>query len=433
MGLSSSLNAGVQGLAVNSTKLSAISDNISNSETYGYKRVSTDFSNMVVEQSNGAYTAGGVTVATFREVDAQGSLLSTSNATDISISGRGMLPVTTVEGVGAASAPLLLTSTGSFTADEDGNLQTTNGLYLLGWPADVNGNIIPASRDSAADLEVVNVNNNQFIASPTTQINLGLNLPASSTVAGASGASFDLPIEYFDTLGRSQTMTITYTPQVPASGSSNTWTADVYDSASATPATPIATFDVVFDASVSTGGSIQSVTAGAGAAYDPATGLVTVNTASQPIDMKIGKPGAGGPLTQLSSAFSPISVTKDGAPVGNLSGVEITDEGMIEAVYDNGFRRTIYQVPVADVPNMNGLTALSNQTFAVSATSGDVYFWDAGAGPVGTTVGYALAESTTDIAQELTDLIQTQRAYSSNAKIIQTVDEMLQETTNLKR
>ena len=39
----------------------------------------------------------------------------------------------------------------------------------------------------------------------------------------------------------------------------------------------------------------------------------------------------------------------------------------------------------------------------------------------------------TDIANELTQLIQTQRAYSSNAKIIQTVDEMLQETTNLKR
>ena len=42
-------------------------------------------------------------------------------------------------------------------------------------------------------------------------------------------------------------------------------------------------------------------------------------------------------------------------------------------------------------------------------------------------------ESTTDIAAELTDLIETQRAYSSNAKIGQTVDEMLQETTNLKR
>ena len=58
---------------------------------------------------------------------------------------------------------------------------------------------------------------------------------------------------------------------------------------------------------------------------------------------------------------------------------------------------------------------------------------DAGTGPVGVTLGFALEESTTDIASELTDLIQTQRAYSSNAKIIQTVDEVLQETTNLIR
>ena len=74
-----------------------------------------------------------------------------------------------------------------------------------------------------------------------------------------------------------------------------------------------------------------------------------------------------------------------------------------------------------------------NSAFSITQSSGDVYFWDAGDGPVGTTEGYSLSESTTDIASELTDLIQTQRAYSSNAKIIQTVDEMLQETTDIIR
>jgi len=88
---------------------------------------------------------------------------------------------------------------------------------------------------------------------------------------------------------------------------------------------------------------------------------------------------------------------------------------------------------VADVPNPNGMTAANNQAYRVSADSGDLYFWDAGSGPAGDYAGYALMESNTDIARELTQLIETQRAYSSNAKIIQTVDEMLQETTNLKR
>lgn len=53
--------------------------------------------------------------------------------------------------------------------------------------------------------------------------------------------------------------------------------------------------------------------------------------------------------------------------------------------------------------------------------------------PTGDIVSYAREESATDVAGELTQLIQTQRAYSSNAKVIQTVDEMLQETTNIIR
>ena len=106
---------------------------------------------------------------------------------------------------------------------------------------------------------------------------------------------------------------------------------------------------------------------------------------------------------------------------------------MLRATYDTGFVRTLYQIPLVDVPNLNGLTALNSQTYQVSTTSGSFFLWDAGDGPTGSIAGYAREGSTTDVAAELTDLIQTQRAYSSNAKVIQTVDEMLQETTNIKR
>ncbi len=434
MGLSSSLNAGVTGLAVNATKLATISDNIANSETFGYKRSTTEFTNLVLEQGTGTYTAGGVRVATFKNVAQQGALISTNNSTDLSIAGRGMLPVTPITGLNstAGDRPLQLTTTGSFSPDENGFLRTLSGLFLLGWPANADGSVTVPGRDSPAGLEPVNITRNRFTAAPTSKIDLGVNLPASETLAGASGTSFNLPVEYFDTLGRSQTLTIEFTPQVPATGASNTWTATIFDHA-ADPTVPIASFDVTFDDAAVTGGSIATVTAGAGASYDPVTGLVGIAVASGPIDISIGTAGSGGPLTQLSSSFSPISVLKDGAPIGSLSGVEIDEQGFLEAIFDNGFRRTIYQIPVADVPNLNGLTSQSNQTFEISQSSGDVFFWDAGTGPVGTTLGFSLSESTTDIAQELTDLIQTQRAYSSNAKIIQTVDEMLQETTNLKR
>ena len=259
-----------------------------------------------------------------------------------------------------------------------------------------------------------------------------MNIPASATQAGSDGTALDLPVEYFDSLGRSQTLNFTFTPQIPATGASNTWTVTVIDQAG-DPLTPVASFDIEFDDSTGSGGAIASVTTGAGAAYDSTTGLLDITLAGGPIEVSIGSPGDGGPLTQLASSFSPVGVRADGAPIGSLRTVEINEGGMLEAIYDTGFRRTIYQIPLVDVPNLNGLTSFDNQTFGVSPESGDFYLWDAGSGPVGTAIGFALTESTTDVAEELTDLIQTQRAYSSNAKIIQTVDEMLQETTNLIR
>ncbi len=152
-----------------------------------------------------------------------------------------------------------------------------------------------------------------------------------------------------------------------------------------------------------------------------------------PLTLTIGKIGDPNGLTQLSDSFAPTSITKDGSPVGNLTAVEIDEHGFLKATYDTGFTRTIYQVPLVDVPNPNGLKSLSNQAYQVSPQSGSFFMWDAGDGPTGEVNGYAREGSTTDVAGELTSLIQTQRAYSSNAKVIQTVDEMLQETTNIKR
>ncbi len=434
MGLSSSLNAGVMGLSVNATKLGTISNNIANSQTFGYKRADTEFADMVLAQTRGNFAAGGVRAITFREAGAQGALITTSNSMDISISGRGMLPVTDVSGLSTAASdrPMMLTSTGSFSTDDSGFLRTLSGLHLLGWPADTAGNVGAQPRDSVAGLEPVRVNLNQFAASPTSNIQLGLNLPASETQNGASGAALNLPIEYFDSLGRSQTLNMVFTPVVPATGSSNEWNVDIFDNAG-DPLVPVGTFNVTFDASATGGGSVATVTPAGGATYNAGTGAVSVAVASGAIDIVVGSAGQTSPLTQLSASFAPLAISKDGAPIGNLNSLEIDESGFLQAIFDTGFRRTIYQIPIANVPNFKGLNAEGNQAFSVSQESGDFFLWDAGDGPVGTTIGFSLTESTTDIANELTDLIQTQRAYSSNAKIIQTVDEILQETTDIIR
>ena len=91
MTISSSLNAGVTGLNVNASKLATIADNISNSKTYGYKRADVEFAALALTSREGSYTAGGVRASSFRQIDSQGSLLTTTNPLDIAIGGRGFL------------------------------------------------------------------------------------------------------------------------------------------------------------------------------------------------------------------------------------------------------------------------------------------------------------------------------------------------------
>jgi flagellar hook protein FlgE len=433
MTISSSLIAGVAGLNVNASRLATIADNIANSSTYGYKRAVANFHSLVLNSGNGAYSAGGVRVTTHRDIGAAGPLITTANATDLAIAGRGMMPVTSVSSLNNdnGSLPMMLVTTGSFHPDSNGILRTESGLVLMGWPASSDGTIPNYPRDTVDGLEPVSVDLNQFAGDPTTAINLGVNLPATQTQEGESGDDLDLSIEYFGNLGTSESLDITFTPTVPASGQSNEWTMVIRDSASG--GASIGEYTVTFDDTRGAGGTISSIATVSGGAYDSATGEIALTVDGGPLTLNIGAPGASGGLTQLSGSFAPVAISKDGSPVGNLTSVEVDANGFLQAIYDIGFTRTIYQIPLVDVPNPNGLVSLDNQAYQLSTESGPFFLWEAGDGPAGEMIGYAREESATDVAGELTQRIQTQRAYSSNAKIIQTVDEMLQETTNIKR
>ena len=454
MTISSSLNAGVAGLAANASRLATISDNIANSATYGYKRAETDFHSLVINSGSGTYSAGGVRITTGRVIDQSGALAATSNPTDIAVRGRGFIPVTTETALISQTAdwPMNLATTGSFRTDANGYLVNSGGLVLMGWPASPDGRIPTFPRDTSDGLVPVQIQANQFAAEPTTAITLGVNLPATETEYLAEGDPLSLSVEYFDNLGTSQSLNVTYTPIVPAApGATNRWVLTITDSAQGDAI--VGAYDITFDDTTGSGGTISSVAlaeldaggepilvsgnpgAGtfAGDPYDAATGAFSVAAARGPIGITIGRPGEGTVMTQLSDSFAPTSITKDGFPVGNMTSIEIDGNGFLSANFDTGITRVLYQVPLVDVPNPNGLISLDNQTYMLSNESGSFFLWDAGDGPTGDVVGFALEESATDVAGELTQLIQTQRAYSSNAKVIQTVDEMLQETTNIKR
>ncbi|WP_170510316.1 flagellar hook protein FlgE [Ruegeria arenilitoris] len=431
MTISSSLNAGVASLKANANRLATISDNIANSSTYGYKRVETDFHSMVTSGQGGSYSAGGVRTTSQRLIDQRGSLVTTNNSTDLAVRGRGMLPVRPSSQIGTDSNEMLLTTTGSFRTNAEGYLVTESGLVLLGWPANADGSIPNVSRDTSAALQPVQLSVNQLSGSPTTAMNLRMNLAATATDAGAPGDTQPLSVEYFDNLGKPENVDIELVPTVPAAGSSNEWTMILRDSASG--GAVIGEYTLTFTDSRTAGGTLASVTTVSGGTYDPTTGSFVVSVAGGPMEVNIGLIGDSNGITQLSDTFAPVSITRDGSAVGTMSSVQVDENGYVYALYDTGVTRRMYQIPLADVANPNGLTALDSQTYAPSRDSGTYFLWDAGEGPTGELISFAREESTTDVATELTSMIQTQRAYSSSAKVIQTVDEMLQETTNIKR
>ncbi|MFN3525228.1 MAG: flagellar hook-basal body complex protein, partial [Paracoccus sp. (in: a-proteobacteria)] len=295
-------------------------------------------------------------------------------------------------------------------------------------------NVPLASRDTMGSLEPVKIQTNQASGDPTTRISLGVNLPASDTLATASGESLPLKVEYYGNIGTNESLTFRFTPQTTAAvGTTNIWTMEISDSATDPALNPIASYEITFDATQAHGGSVASVTTLTGLPYDPVSGNIPLQLGGGAIDLFVGVPQGGTGLRQLDASFAPTNIIKNGSAVGNLVSVEIDANGFIRASYDTGFTRRLYQIPLVDVPNPNGLVTSDGQSYKISPNSGSFFLWDAGDGPTGSVLGYAREASTTDIAQELTNLINTQRAYSSNAKIIQTVDEMLQETTNIKR
>ena len=260
MTISSSLSAGVAGLNANATRLASISDNIANSSTYGYKRASTDFTSMVITSSRGAgtYSAGGVRASTVRLIDERGDLVGTGNPLDLAIAGRGMLPVINEVSLGNAlsDTPLLMTRTGSFRTDADGVLKTDSGLVLLGWPANADGTIPSNPRDTISGLVPIVINTNQTAGDPTTTMNLGVNLPATYTVAGSTATPPPLSVEYFGNLGTSEALEVSFSPVVPATGASNQWTMQIRDSAGG--GTLIGEYSLTFDDSRGAGGTLAA-------------------------------------------------------------------------------------------------------------------------------------------------------------------------------
>lgn len=154
---------------------------------------------------------------------------------------------------------------------------------------------------------------------------------------------------------------------------------------------------------------------------------------SSQINLYIGDTNTANGLTQLAGKYTTNYTTQDGAKYGSYTGVSVSENGVVTAIFDNGETRAIAQIPIATFVDANSLEALTGNIWIETTASGNATLRTAGEGGAGKISASSLEDSTVDIASEFTDMITTQRAYSAASKIITTADSMLEELLTIKR
>jgi flagellar hook protein FlgE len=173
----------------------------------------------------------------------------------------------------------------------------------------------------------------------------------------------------------------------------------------------------------------------AGATTQAAAALTfTTNFGSgnQTINLNLGTFGGTTGVTQFAgNTYSLLGLTQDGVAPGSFSGVTTQANGNIIVNYNNGQTRTIAQVPLVTFNAPDSLQSQNGQSFTATPGSGSPLAVAAGTNGAGNLVTGSIEGSNVDIATEFTNLIVAQQAYSSNAKVVTTADQMLQATLQM--
>lgn len=149
------------------------------------------------------------------------------------------------------------------------------------------------------------------------------------------------------------------------------------------------------------------------------------------ITLDMGNVGTNDGLTNLSGDFLTNYINQDGAKFGSYTGVSISEDGVVTALFDNGETRPIAILPLATFANADGMEALTGNTWIETDASGQAMLRQAGTNGAGEITAYSVESSNVDLATEFSNMIVTQRAYSAATKIITTADEMLDELTRM--
>ena len=408
-----SLFAGVSGLRNHQVRMDVIGNNIANVNTVGYKSSRVTFEEAFAQTLQGAARPGastggvnplqvglGMNIGSIDVLFTQGNIETTGVTTDLAIQGDSFFVVS--NGTGNS-----FSRSGNFQLDANGRLvASTNGYVVQGRMA-TNGVLT----DTVVDISLPF--GQKSAAQETTAMALAGNLDASAAV----GDTRQTTITTFDAMGTRDEVTVTFTK-----ATATTWdyAMSVTNGAIVSGDTGTLTFDNT--------GRLTTPVPATPFVFTPAGGAANVTIVTD-----FGTAGSLSGLSQFSAPSTAVLKEQDGYTMGDLERFSIDQTGTITGAFTNGVTMTLAQVALADFNNPSGLVRTGDNTYSVSANSGSAVLGFAGEGSQSTITTGALEMSNVDLAQEFTSMITAQRGFQSNARVITTSDEMLQEVVTLKR
>ncbi|MBI4952585.1 MAG: flagellar hook protein FlgE [Myxococcales bacterium] len=430
MSVNKTMNTGVSGLTAAGNALGVVGDNVANVNTVGFKLSRAAFEDVLGGVAGArAHEAGsGVRMVRAQQIFTQGAITTTGVATDLALSGDGFFAVAgSVDG----QSGQFYTRAGQFQLRADGTVINPQGLELQGYAALLGGGF-------ESKLSSINIPTSALPPRATTTVDLTANLDATEPLIPApwdpqnpgQTSNHSTSITVYDSLGNAHALEIYFRKT-----GANTWEYHgIVDGDEVSPPQPGLNVEWVSGTlAFDTDGKLVSDTPIGGGTID-----FLGATPGQAIALDFGDPtslGGTGMLgvTQYGSQSNVSAQTQDGYASGDIAGIEITPDGVVNGAYSNGETLAIAQVAVAKFRAPEGLARAGHNLWMHTVSAGDPTIGAAGSGGRGGIVAGALEQSNVDLASQFVDMITYQRAFSANSKTITTADEMLAEIVNLKR
>ena len=439
MGIFDALTTAVSGLQSQSFALQNISGNIANSQTVGYKETDTSFQDLVSQAALGEQTAGGVFASSVASNTVQGTIQSESVATDMAIDGNGWFvvaqPSTSSGGSPSSGNINYYTRRGDFQLNQNGYLVNGAGYSLMGIPVD------PATGNPESSIpEVLQFNNNFLPAQATTNIGYQANLPSAPTsgvlVPGdfsvnplASGTGTvvanDAPtftaqsldggsITSYDSEGNPVDVQFRWA-ETASSGGNNTWQL-FYQTNSAATGTQVAWQNTGTSFTFNSSGQMTSPTS----STLNVPNLTVNGDILGNVSLNFGNNG----LSQFASSTGNVQVnglTQNGFTAGEMQSLSVDTQGQVVGSFSNGQTIALADITLATFNGQESLQPLNGEAYAATPESGQPIY-----STTGKVIGSSLEASNVDIATQFSQLIVAQQAYSANARVMTTANQMIQ-------